>query len=315
MFEIPPIKNADELLDKAFGRAKKIRDRDKRAKTMNKISTVRMILDNELGKIVKAFPTMQNLHPFYHEFFDIIAGIDRVRKAIYSVDWARKKINYIARYGIRRVKKEEDYRRIIKMVYGRISSILYKINDNLVFLEEFRNRIKDMPSIDVNMPTVIIAGYPNVGKSSLLKALSRAKPEIASYPFTTKTLVVGHICFEVAHEKRKVQVIEAPGLLDRPIEERNKIERQAIAALKHLADLIIFVVDASMHCGYELEKQMKLLEDVKRQFDADIIVVENKVDISGGKTDFLKISCNRGDGIEELRKIVENKMEKIMKDE
>ncbi|MCD6512393.1 MAG: 50S ribosome-binding GTPase [Thermoplasmata archaeon] len=313
MFDIPPIKNADELLDKAFGRAKKIRDRDKRAKTMNKISTVRMILDNELGRIVKAFPTMQNLHPFYHEFFDIIAGIDRVRKAIYSVDWARKKINYIARYGIRKVKREEDYRRIIKMVYGRISSILYKIDDNLIFLEDFRNKIKDMPSIDVDMPTIIIAGYPNVGKSSLLKALSRAKPEIASYPFTTKTLIVGHIYLETDHEKKKIQVIEAPGLLDRPIEKRNKIEMQALAALRHLADLIIFIVDASMHCGYELEKQMNLLEDIKRHFDADIIVVENKVDISGGKTNFIKISCANGNGLDELRKLIDEWMKEKIK--
>ena len=302
MFKIPPILNADKLLDKAFGRAKKIRSKDKREKTINKISTVKQLLNNTLQKYVKAFPSFDNLHKFYYELLDLVVGINRLKKSLATLDWARKKINKIANQGIKKAKKEEDYKKIIASVYGRISSILYDINAHLAFLEDARQKIKKLPYIDVDAPTVIIAGYPNVGKSSLLRILSSAKPEIASYPFTTKGLIVGHMEVNGKYEKKKIQVVEAPGLLDRPEEERNEIEKQGMLALRYLPNLIIFIIDASMHCGYSMDNQLRLLEEIKKDFDVEIIVVENKVDISKGKTNFMKISCVTGKGIEELKK-------------
>lgn len=308
MFKIPPIMNADELLDKAFGKAKKIRNRDKKKKTINKIKTVKNVLGGALKKYVRAFPTIDKLHPFYYELLELLIGIDELKKSLSSIEWARKRINSIARYGIREAKRKENYKEIIRKVYGRISSIIYEINENLKFIEEARNKIKNIPSIDVELPTIIIAGYPNVGKSSLLKLLSSAKPEIAPYPFTTKGIIVGHFLIKKKYENLRIQIVEAPGLLDRRYEERNEIEKQGIIALKHLPSLIIFIIDASFNCGYPLEEQEKLLEEVKREFNVDIIVVENKVDISGGKTKYIKISCKNSYGIEELKKKILEKL-------
>jgi nucleolar GTP-binding protein len=84
-----------------------------------------------------------------------------------------------------------------------------------------------------------------VGKSSLLRCLSSAKPEIAQYPFTTKEIHVGHIEKTEKYITKRFQIIDTPGLLDRPLSKRNEIEKQAIAALTHLADLIVFVLDVS----------------------------------------------------------------------
>ena len=302
VFKIPPIMDADELLDKAFGKAKKIRNRDKKKKTIDKIAMVKNIVDDTLKKYVKSFPSFDNLHPFYYELINLLLDIDRLKISLAKVDRARKRISRIANSGIKEAKKNENYRQIIKKVYGRISSILYEIDSSLKFLEEARNKIKGLPSIDTEAKTVIIAGYPNVGKSSLLKAISSAKPEIAPYPFTTKGLIVGHIWYEENHEKKKIQVVEAPGLLERPAEKRNEIEKQGIIALRHLPDLIVFIIDASLHCGYSLEEQLALLNEIKNEFKVDIIVVENKVDISKGKTEYMKVSCKNGMGIEELKK-------------
>ncbi len=301
MLKIPNILNADELLDKAFGRAKKICIRDKRERIINKISTVKAIMNNTLQKYVKSFPNFDKLHKFYYELFDLLIGIDKLKKSLASIEWARKKINKIALDGIKRIKRNGNELSVLKSVYGRISSIIYDINKHLNFLEEARTKIKKLPYIDTNLPTVIIAGYPNVGKSSLLKLLSSASPQIASYPFTTKGLIVGHLFIERNHEKKKIQFIEAPGLLDRRNEERNDIEKQGIIALRYLPNLIIFIIDASLHCGYDLESQKKLLEEIKKEFKVDIIVVENKVDISNGKTGYLKISCKTMQGIDELK--------------
>ncbi len=309
VFKIPPIMNADELLDRAFGSAKKVTHRDKKKKTINKIKMVKRIIGNTLKVYVRAFPTLDDLHPFYYELINLLIGIDKLKMALASVEWARKRINSITNYGIREAKKKEDYKNIIRKVYGRVSSIIYEIDASLKFLEETRKKLKDVPSIDTGTKTVIIAGYPNVGKSSLLKMLSSANPEIAPYPFTTKGLIVGHIWVEERYNKKKIQVVEAPGLLERPMAKRNEIERQGIIALRHLPDLVIFIIDASMHCGYSIEEQLKLLEEIKKEFDVDVIVVENKVDISKGKTDYMKISCRDGTGIEELKKEIIKRLE------
>ncbi len=307
MFNIPSILTADELLDKAFGRAKKVTNRDKKIKTINKIKAVKKTLNDTLKKYVRSFPSFDNLHPFHYELLNILVGINKMKKSLASLEWARKKINNVATYGIRKARREKDYGEIIKSVYGRISSIIYEIDDDLAFLEKARKKIRKTPSISPNAPTVVIAGYPNVGKSSLLTILSTAKPKIASYPFTTKGIIVGHFYIK-NHESKKVQVIEAPGLLERPEEERNEIEKQGIIALRYLPKIIVFVIDASLHCGYPLEDQIHLLEEIKRTFEADIIVVENKVDVSGGKTSYLKISCKTGEGIEKLKEEIRKRL-------
>jgi nucleolar GTP-binding protein len=103
---------------------------------------------------------------------------------------------------------------------------------------------------------------------------STAKPEIAEYPFTTRAVKIGHI-------KRGLsiyQIVDTPGLLDRPLDKRNPIELQAITALKYLAQVILYIVDPSETCGYPLKEQLSLYEDLKELF-GDIYLVVNKIDL------------------------------------
>ena len=79
-----------------------------------------------------------------------------------------------------------------KEIYGRISSVIKQIEKVLQFVSDAQRILKDFPEI-LDVPTVVIAGYPNVGKSSLLRKLSSAKPKVAQYPFTTQEVHVGHI--------------------------------------------------------------------------------------------------------------------------
>lgn len=49
-----------------------------------------------------------------------------------------------------------------------------------------------LPSIDPNTRTILVCGYPNVGKSSFVNCISRADVDVQPYAFTTKSLYVGH---------------------------------------------------------------------------------------------------------------------------
>jgi nucleolar GTP-binding protein len=156
------------------------------------------------------------------------------------------------------------------------------------------------------MPTIVVAGPPNVGKSTLVRVVSTAKPEIATYPFTTKTLILGHIKLN----GRVYQILDTPGLLDRPLTERNRIELQAIMALRHVADLIVFMVDPSETCGYSLDMQLSLYNDIKKSFNIPIIPTINKVDVSPPEMlekakkvvgdDVIEMAALKGIGIKEL---------------
>ena len=114
---------------------------------------------------------------------------------------------------------------------------------------------------------------------------------------------MGHIEKKQNYINNRIQLIDTPGLLDSPISEKNEIEKQAIAALSHLADLIIYIFDLSETCGYLIEDQKKLLIMIENLFnESKIITVENKADIFKSNSKNLKISNKTGEGIESLKK-------------
>ncbi|PSP87346.1 GTP-binding protein, partial [Halobacteriales archaeon QH_8_68_33] len=76
------------------------------------------------------------------------------------------------------------------------------------------------------------------------------------------------------------QLVDTPGLLDRPPEERNDVESQAVSALEHLADCVLVLVDASGACGYPLEAQLALRDALAAEFDVPVLTVCNKADRS-----------------------------------
>lgn len=69
-------------------------------------------------------------------------------------------------------------------------------DDSLKYLEQVRQHMSRLPSIDPNTRSVLLCGYPNVGKSSLMNKLTRADVEVQPYAFTTKSLYVGHMDYK-----------------------------------------------------------------------------------------------------------------------
>ncbi len=63
---------------------------------------------------------------------------------------------------------------------------------------------------------------------------------------------------------KSIQIIDTPGLLDRPVLEMNDIELNAIVALEHLADAILFIFDASETWVIRSESQYNLLKQIEK---------------------------------------------------
>jgi nucleolar GTP-binding protein len=314
---IPFILNAQGLLDRAFRNAKKIQVQDRNALFKKKktiISQTESFSKNiisTLEQYVKKFPSLERIPKFYQEIIDISIDTNKLKKSLGAVNWAGKTCKQIYVKQSKSLKKSKNLdflQQKQQEIYGRISSVVKQIDKDLELLVKTQKFLKKLPDIR-DIPTVVIAGYPNVGKSSLLKCLSSAKPKIAQYPFTTQEIHVGHIQKKERHLIKRIQIIDTPGLLDRPLNKRNKIEKQAIAAISHLADVIVFVLDPSETCGYSLDAQMNLLSQIKKMFsDANLIIVENKADVLKTKSKNIGLSCTAGDGIDLL-------LEKILNEE
>jgi len=304
--QIPTIMTPEEILDKAFKRAVKIdKEGDSKFDMVKKKSVARItatgdIIATLLVKYNRSFPSVNKREGFMIELMCVLADMDELKQALSKLEWAAVKVGQLRKGYIAKCKDAKNMNELDsarKEYYGRMSSVVNRLEKDLAVLAAAREKFRTIPMVDENTPTIVIAGFPNVGKSQLVERISTAKPEIAPYPFTTQGIGVGHF----TSGWRKFQVIDTPGLLDRPLEDRNQIELQAILALKYLGDIIVFILDPSETAGYTMEQQLNLLASVRQNFEGiPIIEVENKVDILCTDSGRIKISAKENIGTDVL---------------
>jgi len=121
---------------------------------------------------------------------------------------------------------------------------------------------------------ICIVGHPNSGKSTLLSAISRAKPEIADYPFTTRQPILG----VMSNDRRDFIVAEIPGL----VEGAHLGKGLGNEFLRHAerTKLLIYLLDGSSSTVLDnlstLEKEIDLYKDLAHK---PKIVAVNKLDL------------------------------------
>ena len=284
---IPTVLTVEELLDKAFSKAKKagdaVVDKDRVFRTRKQMT--RMVgsagdsLSSTLLDWVNKWPSLDKMSPFDVAMVEAAVGCDDYRQSLGACQWAAQKCVEISQQNakkLRRMVNLPPMHESRREAYGRISSIMGRIEGNLNFLRNARDTLRTLPMIDSTEPCLVVAGAPNVGKSALIASMSSGKPEIAAYPFTTKQLHVGHF----VNRRMKYQLVDTPGLLDRPMDERNQIEMQAIAALEHVGDLCLFLLDPSETGGTSMDAQTNLLNEVASLLpQTPLIVIDGKGDL------------------------------------
>ncbi|WP_123533228.1 OBG GTPase family GTP-binding protein [Halosimplex salinum] len=99
--------------------------------------------------------------------------------------------------------------------------------------------------------TVALVGFPSVGKSTLLNALTNAESEVGSYEFTTLDVNPGMLQYNGAN----IQMLDVPGLIEGAAEGRG--DGQAVLSVVRTADLVVFVLSV-----FEIDQYARLSEEL-----------------------------------------------------
>jgi len=280
MFKLPNVPTSDDLIDKAFRQGSKVakatrstrapRERRMKVSEHRRVALVGNIIESDLRSIIKNFPSYDQLSEFHKRLLEIKIDKDRYKKSLGAVQWCLKNIQQLKGDTLNELKFRKDTRPAQDFL-GRAASMIKKIRKDLDELIEIKHILREFPAIE-DVPTLVISGYPNVGKSTFMKNLTGSDVKIAPYPFTTQSIMIGHKTIKY----QRYQIIDSPGLLDRPMEKRNVIELQAALAIKELADVILFMIDPNI----DIEPQVSLLKEIREGFGLKIFVAVNKADIT-----------------------------------
>jgi ribosome-interacting GTPase 1 len=173
----------------------------------------------------------------------------------------------------------------------------------------------------------VLVGLPNAGKSSLLRALTNARPDVAEYPFTTWTPTPGMMRFENV----QVQLIDTP-----PLNEEH-VEHELLNLIRR-ADLVLLVLDLQGYPIQQFEDALAFLEAYRvaplhreAEFVGErgwtfkpFLVLVNKCDEEGDDEDvevlrelfgeqwtLVSVSAETGLNLDRLRRVVFDRLEII----
>ncbi|EHA55524.1 nucleolar GTP-binding protein 1 [Pyricularia oryzae 70-15] len=326
--DIPPVPTSQEFLDIVLSRTQRrlptqIRAGFKisriRGFYTRKVKFTQETFSEKFEAILSSFPRILDLHPFHKDLLNTLYDADHFKVALGQVSTAKHLIETISRDYVRLLKYGQSLyqcRQLKVAALGRMATICKKLKDSLVYLDQVRQHLGRLPSIDPTTRTLLIAGFPNVGKSSFLKSVTRADVDVQPYAFTTKSLFVGHLDYKYL----KFQVIDTPGILDHPLDEMNTIEMQSITAIAHLRSVILYFMDLSEQCGYTVQAQMQLFRSIKPLFANKIVfIVVNKIDVmkpedldaklqeelqallKSDGVEMLQLSCNTQEGVQAVK--------------
>ncbi|MEK6821375.1 MAG: GTPase [archaeon] len=284
------IESPEKLVEQAFTharknalgkRTRKSAIQNRKDKVLRKMELFYEYLDKQLNHMEISVPRIDKMSLFYQELLPETIQVGKVKQAasqIVSVRKLLKKQLIQAKKSIYKPAPDaiEHMRKETARYFGRCASIMKSLKANFEVLKEANHQLKEVPDIRTDIPTLVFAGFPNTGKTTLLTRITKSKAKIAAYPFTTKSLQLGYFSLRY----REIQAMDTPGLLDQINREWNPIEKKALSGLKHLATCIVFVIDPTPRAGYSLEQQHQLYENLRKQFTVPFVQVINKCDVA-----------------------------------
>ncbi|TYJ04879.1 hypothetical protein E1A91_A12G124300v1 [Gossypium mustelinum] len=158
---------------------------------MRKVKYTQQNFHEKLSTIIDEFPRLDDIHPFYGDLRHVLYNKDHYKLALGQINTARNLISKIAKDYVKLLKYGDSLYRCKSLkvaALGRMCTVIKRIGPSLAYLEQIRQHMARLPSIDPNTRTMLICGYPNVGKSSFMNKITRADVDVQPYAFTTKSL-------------------------------------------------------------------------------------------------------------------------------
>ncbi len=321
IFKETHIPTVEEVVERVGRRYRKLRPRKPGKKgiiefELQRVQLVYNILKSVFDKLASLPPT-EAMNDFHKTLIRELIG-EKYDEAIKRARFIRKMLEKLwddYRLLIVTSESPRETARLRREAVGRLISLLRRYRKHLDTLLRVKEEILKTHVISEQLPVVVIAGIPSAGKSTLISILSTAKPEVAPYPFTTKNIIVG----KTRCGGLDVYLVDTPGLLDRPYEELNEIEKKAYIALKTLPHLLIYMFDVSPERVVDIDGQLHLLDQIIRDIvetrGIEILPVINKIDIAdpeavkrvkesikNRRLEFIEISAQKMINIDKLLK-------------
>jgi nucleolar GTP-binding protein len=262
----PKITKSKDVLDAVINKVRRVKDYQRNDMAHKYISLYQIEVTEKLKYVSDKLPDYDTVNEYYGMMFKNVCPKSTMEKYRNHITSNITVINKLSeRYkrqlmkmqGSRSKKFDKDFFVRIKKEYvGRLSSVLRNLDSTFDKLLNLEKEFKRIANPDFNLKTIVLVGIPNAGKTTYLTKITEATPEINSYAFTTKALNVGYF----KRRQETFQVIDTPGLIHHDFKEMNAIEKQAIAAIKAISDLIVFVYNPTISKS-EQEEMLKTLRE------------------------------------------------------
>jgi nucleolar GTP-binding protein len=148
---------------------------------MRKVRFCQDAIEEKLTAMLTEFPKLDDLHPFFGDLINILYDRDHYKLALGQLNSVKNVVANISKDYVKLLKYADSaYRcKMLKRAgLGRMATSLKKLKASLGFLEEVRKHLCRLPSIDPYARSILLTGFPNVGKSSFINNITHANVEV-----------------------------------------------------------------------------------------------------------------------------------------